>query len=88
MTSFLWTYTDLATVYLGYHHGLFDYDEFRRRHAEMKNEMAERVSHIADGRDSRDAGADLSLVSGCLTNSAPLPHRATRSSSGLKEQDA
>jgi hypothetical protein len=36
MTAFLWTYTDLATVYLGYHHGLFDYDEFRRRHAEMK----------------------------------------------------
>jgi len=36
MTAFLWTLSDLENLRMGYLHGLFDYDEFRTRHAEMR----------------------------------------------------
>lgn len=62
MTSFLWTYTDLATVYLGYHHGLFDYDEFRQRLAEMRNASTVSVPNSSDGGNGDRRVSDLDDV--------------------------
>jgi hypothetical protein len=96
MTSFLWTLSDLENLRMGYLYGLFDYDEFRTRHAKLKAENVVRpelvagVPDVSAGRSGDRSSADqvsaLVDVSGELINKAQLPHRATRSSSGLKEQ--
>lgn len=82
MTSFLWTLSDLENLRMGYLYGLFDYDEFRTRHAEMRSSNASTVSvpNLSDGGNGDRRGSDLDGVwvdgvSGGLNTSADLPHR-------------
>lgn len=89
-------FDDFANIYLGYHvYGIFEYPEFGRRLAAKRAENASTVSvpNLSDDSHSNNSGADIlelgvDGVSGELINKAQLPHRATRSSSGLKEQGA
>lgn len=65
MTSFLWTYTDLANVRLLYQYGdIKHYDEFRTRLAEMRASNASTVSvpNISDGGNGDRRVSDLDVV--------------------------
>lgn len=87
-------FDDFANIYLGYHvYGIFEYPDYSRRLVEKRASNASTVSvpNSSDGgngdrrvSDLDDVGVDG--VSGWLNNTQPLPHRASRSSSGLKEQ--
>lgn len=58
MTAFLWTLSDLENLRMGYLYGLFDYDEFRERHAKLRAANASAVSvcnSSAGGDDCRGA---------------------------------